>query len=197
MLKNPKPIIEVASVKFIVLFQFIQSCPVELSRKTTAISLARIVELRETKELRVMSKALKNCLNNYSVVGEVGIIHVSAYIVAITFVTVKEEIEIKTEAVGTQDVYGSPIVEFIGFEIDVVIVGTKMDIVLVRIEINIMLVETKEDVMLVGIKVDMVLIGTEADMVLVDIIPIKTKMDVLLVRTEMVLVLVGTEMDMA
>ena len=98
------------------------------------------MELKETKELKAMSKALKNYSNNYSIVKKVGIIYVSAYIVAITFVTVKKEIETEIETVRTQNAYGSLIAEFIEFEINVVIVGTKMDIMLVRIEIDIILI---------------------------------------------------------
>ena len=101
VLKDPEPIIKIASVKFVVLLQSIWSCPVKLGRKTAAISLARIVELRETKEPKAMSEALENHLNDYSVVGEIGIICVSTYVVAITFVTVKEEIETEIEAVET------------------------------------------------------------------------------------------------
>jgi len=44
------------------------------------------MELKETKELRAMSEALENHLNNHSVVGEVGIICVSVYAVTITFI---------------------------------------------------------------------------------------------------------------
>ena len=194
-LEDPEPIIEVASVKFVVLLQPIQSCPVEPGSKTAAISLAGILELRETKELRATSEALENRSSDHSVVGEVGIVRVRACVVAITFVTLKEKMEIETKAVGFRDVNGSPIAELVGFEIDVVLVGTKMDIVLVRIEIDMMLVETKEDVMLVGIKMDIVLTGTEADMVLVDIVLVGTEMDMVRVGTKMDMVLVGTEID--
>jgi len=69
-----------------VLLQSIQSCPVKPSNKTTTISLAGIAELKETKELGTTSEALENRLNNYSVVKEVGIIHISVYAVAITFI---------------------------------------------------------------------------------------------------------------
>jgi len=161
-----------------VLLQPIQSYPVKPSSKTAAISLAGILELRETKELRATFKALENRLSNYSVVKEVGIIRVKACVVAITFIILKEKIEIEIKVIGFRDVNRSPIAELIGFKIDIVLVGTKIDIVLVRIKINIMLVETKEDVMLVGIKMDIVLIGTEVDIVLVDIVLVETEMDI-------------------
>ena len=48
--------------------------------------MARIAELKETKELGATSKALKNRLSDYSVVREVGIIRISVYTVAITFI---------------------------------------------------------------------------------------------------------------
>lgn len=152
--------------------------------------MAKIVELSKTKELRATSKALKNHLSNYSVVKEVGIIYINIYIVAITFITLKEEIEAKTKTIGTRDVYKSPITELIGFEIDIVLIETKIDIVLVKIEIDIMLVETKEDIISVKIKIDIILAGTGADIVLV-----KTKIDIILVRTKTALVLVGTKVD--
>jgi len=140
--------------------------------------LARILKLRETKELRATSKVLENRLSNYSIVREVGIVCVRVYIVTITFIILKEKIEIEIKVVGFRDINGSLIAELIGFKIDIVLVRTKMDIVLVRIEINIMLVETKEDIILVGIKIDIVLIGTEADIVLVDIVLVGTKIDI-------------------
>jgi len=139
--------------------------------------LAGILELRETKKLRATSKALENCLSDYSVVKEVRIVRVRACVVAITFIILKKKLEIKIKAVGFRDVNRSLIVELVGFKIDIVLVGTKMDIVLVRIEIDMMLVETKEDVMLVGIKMDIVLMGTEVDMVLVDIVLVGTEID--------------------
>ena len=135
-----------------------------------------------------MSKALKNRLSNHSVIREVRIIRISAYIVAITFITQKEEIEIEIEAVGSRDIYRSLIAELIGFKINIVLVRTKIDIVLVRIKIDIILVETKEDITLLGIKIDIVLVGTKVDIVLV-----KTKINIVLVRTETVLVLIGTK----
>jgi len=141
--------------------------------------LAGILELRETKELRATSKALENRLNDYSVIREVGIVRVKAYIVTITFIILKEKIEIKTKAIGFRDINGSPIAELIGFKIDIVLVGTKIDIVLVRIKIDIILVETKEDIILVGIKMDVVLIRTKADMVLVNIVLVGTKIDII------------------
>jgi len=177
-LKDPELIIEVANVKFVVLLQPIQSYPVKPSSKTTAISLTGILELRETKELRATSKALENRSSDYSVVGEVGIVHVKACVVAITFIILKEKIEIEIKAIGFRDINGSLIAELIGFKIDIVLVRIKMDIVLVRIKINIMLVETKEDIMLVEIKMDIVLMGTEADIVLVDIVLVETEMDI-------------------
>ena len=175
------------------------------------------MELKEIKELRVTSKALKNRLSDYSVIKEVGIIYISACVVAITFITLKEEIKAETETIGTRDIYRSPITELIGFKIDIVLIKTKIGIVLVRIKINIILVETKEDIILVGIKMDIVLAGTKTDIVLVnivlvdivlvdivlvdivlvDIVLVETKMDIVLVRTETVLVLVGTEIDIA
>jgi hypothetical protein len=48
--------------------------------------LAGIAELKETKELGVISKVLKNRLSDHSVVREVGIIYISACVVAITFI---------------------------------------------------------------------------------------------------------------
>jgi len=160
-----------------VLLQPIQSYLVKPSSKTAAISLAGILELRETKELRAMFKALENHLSNYNIVGEVGIICVRAYIIAITFIILKEKIEIEIKAIGFRDINGSLIAELVGFKIDIILVRTKIDIVLVRIKIDIILVETKEDIMLVGIKIDIVLMGTKADIVLVDIVLIGTKID--------------------
>jgi len=136
------------------------------------------LELRETKELRAISKALKNRLSDYSVVREVGIVYIRACVVVITFIILKEKIKIEIKVVGFRDVNGSLIVELIGFKIDIVLVGTKIDIVLVRIKIDIILVETKENVMLVGIKINIVLMGTEVDIVLVDIVLVGTEMDI-------------------
>jgi len=121
---------------------------------------------------------LKNRLSDYSVIKEVGIVYIKAYIVVIIFIILKEKIEIEIKAIGFRDINRNPIAELIGFKIDIILVRTKMDIVLVRIEINIILVETKEDIMLVGIKMDIVLMGTEVDIVLVNIVLVGTKMDI-------------------
>ena len=116
------------------------------------------MELSETKELRAISKALKNRLNNHSVIKEVGIIYISAYVVAITFIILKKEMEAVTKTVKTRDVYRSPITKLVGFKINIILIKIKTDIVLVRIEIDIILVEIKEDVMPVGIKINIVLV---------------------------------------
>lgn len=139
------------------------------------------MEFSKIKKLRAISKALKNYLSNHSIVKEVGIIYISTYIIAITFITLKEEMEVKTEIIKTRDMYKNPITKLIEFEMDVVLIKTKMGIVLVRIKIDIILVEIKKDIMPVRIKIDIVLV--------------KTKIDIILVRTKTVLVLVGTKMD--